>query len=107
METVTIWRPAPGVDEYLNAITGDLAQVGEVDALVAPGHVPEQDVTGRVDAIESVYDVYVRGVEVDVTDQDVLGIRGEMCPVDGVPRLWRRSPAAVAGTHIRCRRVAG
>lgn len=99
MEQIKVYRPTMGVDEDGNPTGGTLTQVGVLSALVAPQDASEQ-IQDRGTVVPVSYKVYVRSSKpIDITDADMLQVRGSLHAVAGAPQTWINSQGNIIG-HV-------
>lgn len=99
MEQVNVYRHTPSVDEDGNPTGGALTQVGVLSALVAPQDATEQ-IQERGSVIPVLYKIYVRSTEpINVTEADMLQVRGSLHPVVNQPQTWIDSRGRIIG-HV-------
>ena len=100
MEQIRVWRPENTVDEDGNPTAGELRQVAQYPALVAPISVEEQ-LTATQTGITYDTTLYFRGIDTGIRASDVLEVRGMMVPVNGAVDHWVDADGSVAGDVVR------
>ncbi|PJM72336.1 hypothetical protein CS006_10390 [Bifidobacterium primatium] len=96
MERIDVYRGRPVEDEDGNTVQGPLELWRSFTGLAAPVTVSESP-TESSHGVPVGYTVYIRSEEpTGVLDTDVIGLRGLMLPVDGLPAVWENP----RGKHI-------
>ena len=107
MEPITIYRGPATTDADGNARRGTPVAVGSFLALVAEEHHVEARGADS-DAVLVACKVYVREQgPTGVLATDLVEVRGQRLPVDGLPQLWRRPTGEHIGDVITLRRKDG